>query len=316
MSKWVNKELFENFVNEKLSEKEAGSGNLRSAIVWTTPKAGTADKANVYEGRFLPDLDGCFGKKYYYHMFQVGDSFKFVFCPKSHDFEAFCPFCSITSKLYKGGDADKKLASQYKRKTKYVSNFFIVNDPRDTEQNDEEKKNGGKVKIYEYPEKVNAKIKEELRDAVNGLGYLIYEPDAEGYNFILKVKSTKPMENGKTFPDYSDSTFARRATALGSEKEIDAIMNSTHSINEYLKSLEQTDKQIYDLLKSEFLFDMIETEWNKYKKVSFKEDEKAVSLDPNDGKGDETPSAKNDEDDIDLNLDDIEIDLGEDDVPF
>ena len=63
-SKWINKNLFDNYVEEK-SKEASEKNNLirRSDFVWQSPQAGTSEKAKVYEGRFLPDQKGKFTKK-------------------------------------------------------------------------------------------------------------------------------------------------------------------------------------------------------------------------------------------------------------
>lgn len=266
MSKWIDKSLFENFVNEKESEKEKNtSGVRRMEKVWPTPEAGTEDKPKVYEGRFLPDVKGKFTKQYFYHMFKMGDKWQFVLCPKTHDFENYCPFCSAVNKLYTGSKADKEAAPQYKRKSKHVANWFIVNDPRDVSINDEEKKSTGKIKLYEFPDKVDSKLKTEILDKKEGLQASIFDPGPDGHNFILRVKQTKKDAKGNQYPDYSDSSFSRKSSPLGSDAEIRKIMESRYSIDDYIKELEMTPEEMEKILKNEMLWsESIEAEFNKY----------------------------------------------------
>jgi len=272
VSKWISKELFNDFQKEKKSEIEnqsTYSGVRRSDIIWETPVKGTQDKPKIYEGRFLPDTNGGFYKKYSYHMFQSGDKWVFIICPKTYNFDNYCPFCSATSKLYQGSAADKKMAYNYKRKEKFVSNFFLVNDPRDAEREVENRVNG-KVKLYEFPGKVEMKLKNEVTDTKEGYGYLIFDPGEEGHNFILKVLATKQDQNGNVWPDYSSSSFSRSSEALGTEAEIKRIMEERIDLDEYIKSLEKTDDEIVKALKAEMLWDLVKDEWNRYKNVAVK----------------------------------------------
>jgi len=271
MSKWISKDLFNEFQKEKKAEadKPTSYGMKRSDVIWETPQKGTAEKAKIYEGRFLPDKESGFYKKYSYHMFQSGEKWVFSLCPKTYDFENYCPFCSATSKLYQGSASDKKLAYNYKRKEKFVSNFFIINDPRDAER-DIEKKVNGTVRLYEFPGKVEMKLKNEVTDTKEGYGYLIFDPSAEGHNFILKVLATKQDQNGNIWPDYSSSSFSRSSEALGTDAEIEKIMNSRIDLNEYVKGLEKSDDEIVQVLKAEMLWDLIEDEWNRFKNIQAK----------------------------------------------
>jgi len=265
MSKWINKDLFNDFQKEKKVEADAPQqqfGLRRSDLVWETPQKGTSERPKVYEGRFVPDPKGNFYKKYSYHMFQSGEKWAFILCPKTEAFENYCPVCSVTSKLYQGSPADKRMAGSYKRKEKFVSNFFLVNDPRDPER-DEEKRVNGTVKLYEFPGKVEMKLKEEITDVKNGYGYKIFDPSEEGHNFILKVLATKKDQNGNVWPDYSSSTFSRNSDSIGTDSEIDTIMKSCTNLDDYVNNLAVTEERIEEVLKTEMVWDMVSSEWNK-----------------------------------------------------
>ena len=101
MSKWINKDLFDDFRKEKVEEKESSGSFRRSDMLWDTPQKGTVEQAKVYEGRFLQDPNGKFYKKYLYHMWQSGENWIFALCPKTEDFKNYCPLCSANAKLYK-----------------------------------------------------------------------------------------------------------------------------------------------------------------------------------------------------------------------
>jgi hypothetical protein len=266
MSKWINQDLFGQFQEQKRIEKETpqrSGGVRRSDFVWETPEKGTQTDAKVYTGRFLPDPKGVFYKQYYYHMFRSGEKWNFIICSKTDKFENFCPFCSATQKLYMGTATDKKMANNYKRKKKFVGNFFLVDDPRDADR-EEEKKVNGKVKLYEFPNKVEMKLKEEITDQENGLGASIFDPSEGGYNFILKILATRASLDGMSWPDYTNSTFSRRPTAIGTDAEIEEIMQSCVDINEYVNSLKKTDEDMLKIIKDEMLYDLIKDEYKRY----------------------------------------------------
>ena len=279
-SKWINKSLFSEYVREKEEEKAnvPQYENNRSALVWKNPDKGSSDTPNIYEGRLLPDPKGKFTRKYYYHMFKSGENWLFSLCPKTFDFSAWCPFCSITQKLYKGSASDKSMASNYKRKQKHITNFYVINDPRDEKISDDDQKSSNKVKLYEFPDKLESKITQETLDtAHDGAGDAIFDP-VDGYNFIIKVKSTKASADGKIFPDYSDSVFARKATSLGDDEKVKAIMESTISLDDYLQGQIKSDMDIMSMLKSEMLWEMVEDEWKRYKGNVGVEEEKSQTF--------------------------------------
>jgi len=266
MSKWINKNLFESYAVEKEKETtEKTSSMKRSDFVWTSPQAGTSEKAKIYEGRFLPDKKGKFTKKYYYHMWKSGDKWIFYLCPKTHGLGEFCPICSIVSNLYAGTTEDKSLAFRMKRKERHVGNFYVVDDPRDKEIEEKSKKASGKVKLYEFPSKLESKVKNEILDKKEGLGLAIFDPGEDGHDLIIKIKSTKPDAKGNTYPDYSDSIFSRKSSALAEDDSgIKKIIEETRSIDEYINSMEMSKDDTIKMLKNELLWDMIEIEWNKH----------------------------------------------------
>jgi hypothetical protein len=300
-SKWINKDLFNKFVNEKKNEKETNttSSKRRSELAWRNPERGTVDKAKVYVGRFIPDPKGQFYKKYFYHMFRTGEQWSFFLCPKTHHFENYCPWCSVASKLYTGTKADKAMANEFKRKEKFVSNWFVIDDPRDAETSDESAKVNGKVRMYEFPGKVEVKLKEQVTDTKNGLGDLIFDPSDSGFDFVLKITSTKKDERGKEWPDYNLSEFSRKPHAIAnSEKAIDAIMGDTIDLDEYIGSMERDDEDVISALKQHMVWELVESEWKKAKKIVDKVSEKVDEEDiPDFG------SKKADEDELPFDVD-------------
>lgn len=268
MSKWINNDLFGQFQKQKKEEKEKQSTSQgfqsRSEFIWETPERGTDTQPKIYTIRFIPDQTGMFYKEYSYHMFKSGDKWMFSICPKTEGFDKFCPICAVTSRLYTGTAADKVMASSYKRKKKFVGNIYIVDDIRDAERQEVSEKCNGKVKLYEFPQKVEAKLKEEITDTKHGLGPCVFDPGPEGYNFLLKVGSTKKDGAGKEWPDYANSTFERRPQSLGTDEEIDKIMKSCININDYITSLKKSDEELIKIVKDEMLFDLIKDDVVQY----------------------------------------------------
>lgn len=303
MSKWIDKKLFDKYVENKEKEQENSNKSFlrKSETVWQNPVAGSATQPEVYEGRFLPDSENKFTAKYFYHMWKSGDKWHYVFCQKTWDFNNYCPVCALTNKLYMGTSKDKSIAGNMKRKVRHVSNFYIVSDPRDSKISEPEKKATGKNKIYEFPDKVDAKIKLQLLDKNEGLGADIFDPGEDGHNFILRIKSTKPDANGKSYPDYSDSDFSRKSSAIGTDKQIKDIMENRYNLNEYIKGLETSKEQIVEILKADMLYDLVKDEWVK-----------AVPEDKTSVKTEDEPKVKKDEPKKDEPTD-VPDSIGEDD---
>jgi len=268
-SKWMKKKesLFAKFKEEKRLDETKTGGIQRLDMVWKTPEKGTADKVKTYQVRFLTDKNDNFYKSYHYHMFKdKAGKWQFIFCKKSYGMEQDCPICSVVQKLYQGSDTDKKSAFMYKRKNKHCGNVYIVKDVRDADVEYDNDKNAGKVKIYEFPDKLEQMVKSEMIDDEYGAGMGVFDPGEDGVDFILKVGATKPVSEGynkgKTFPDYSTSKFSNKSMAIGSDDEIDGIMEKTFDLDEYLKNMERSTSDILEILKKEFLFELIENDYS------------------------------------------------------
>lgn len=276
MSKWINKDLFNDFREEKKKEEDNQTffGESLREKIFKIDK-GTDTKPKIYEGRFLQDKNGKFYVKYYYHYVELEDGRKiYTTCPKTHGMDNYCPECSVVSLLYKGNKVDQSKASKLVRKIRYAGNFYIVDDPRDHEVEDENEKNNGKVKILEFPGKVEALVKATIVDKKNGLGERIFDPGKDGHNFVLKVASTKPDPQKRVWPDYSTSIFSRDPSPLGTDKEIEKIMSQTYDLSEYLtKDKSVNFDNMKTVLEEHMVFSMIEDEWKKFIDPELRTDE-------------------------------------------
>jgi len=263
MSKWLKKDSYEMFANEKTKEAEQEQEVGGFYNKWKNPKMGTVDKAKEYKVRLLPDIENGFYKKYMYHGFKSGETFKYFLCEKTHGMDKFCPWCEATKMLYQGNESDKRKAGEYKRKERYVSNVYIVEDPRDAEIKDDKYKVTGKVRLYEFPATVESKIKNEITDTEQGYGMAIFDPE-DGYDFILKIKAKPQDKNGKVWPDYGDTMFSRRSSPLAdTEEEIEKIMSERYNLDEYIKSLKLSVDEHEKLLKTEMMWDDVGHQFEK-----------------------------------------------------
>jgi hypothetical protein len=249
---------------------------------------GTQDKAKVYRGRLLPDKQGQFYKKYYYHFFKSGEKASYVKCNKTDNFDNYCPWCHANQILWKGNSNDQKKAALYKRNERFCSNFFIIEDPRDSDTASEYKVNG-KVRLYEFPATIESKIVNELTNEQEGYGSAIFDPE-DGYDLQVRIKAKKPDAKGKVWPDYSDTMFSRSKSSIAeTEAEIKEIMNTVYDLNEYINSI-NVDWEVQEkLLKQELLWDDVKDTFMKnVPGYSSSEEEKEVDT-KSDVKEDDNP---------------------------
>ena len=262
MSKWVNNEKFEDFKNQKKGESDEKPNTGGFYLKWENPKMGTQEQPKTYKVRLLPDKNQDFYKRYYYHFFQSDDKTYYIKCPKTDNFENFCPYCYANQLLFKGNKEDQKRAYRYKRNERFVGNVFIVEDPRDVDK-ESDKKVSGTVKLYEFPATVESKIKNELVNEEEGFGPAIFDPE-KGHDLQIKVLAKKPDANGKIWPDYSLTQFSRKTSSIAdSDEEIKKIMESVYDLSEYLKSMEKTWEDHEKILKQELIWDDVEEVFRK-----------------------------------------------------
>ena len=203
-------------------------------------------------------------------MFQSGESWFFIMCPKTSDFDAYCPWCALTQTLYSGNENDKKRAYQYKRKDKFVGNIYVVKDPRDVDEQDDDKKFSGKTFLYEFPATIEQLIKKEVTDIDNGWGFKIFDPE-DGHNLIINIGAKKPDKNGKVWPDYSLTTFSKRPSAICDD--VDAAMETTQGIVEYFENSYKTNEEHAEILKSEMVFDDVKETFMRFMPVGGKDED-------------------------------------------
>lgn len=299
MSKWVNTEKFEQFKEERSNDNTEKKSEVTFARKWINPVMGSLGKPKEYHIRLLPDTKGNFYKKFHYHMFQSGESWKFILCPKTHNFDNYCPWCQLTQLLYQGSDADKARAQAYKRKDKFVGNIFVVKDPRDVDQQDSDKHFTGKTFLYEFPATIEQLIKKEITDTENGWGYKIFDPE-NGHNLIVSIGAKKPDKAGKVWPDYSLTTFAKKPSSIGDD--VDGIMETTQDIMEYVEASMKSPEEHAEILKAELVYDDVKDQFERH---MLKGTKATASTPTNDSKPSK-PSSKQEQKEEESGDDDID----------
>lgn len=109
--------------------------------------------------------------------------------------------CPI-SEVWRKGFQNKLNTSGIRRREQWMVNVYVVDDPSHPENN-------GTVKIFRYGKQIDKIIQQALQgDLSDELGKSIFDLSSNGYDFIVRC------EKQQEFPNYSNSSFARRASAL------------------------------------------------------------------------------------------------------
>ena len=151
------------------------------------------------------------------------------------------PLGKYNSELWESGiEANKEQARKQKRRLHYVSNIYVVSDPKNPE-------NEGKVFLFKYGKKIFDKLTKmmnpdlESEESVNP--FCLWN----GANFKLK------MTRQSGFPNYDESTFLAPGPLTKDDAELEAIWKSEHSLAEIIdakqfKTYDQLKARLNDVL--------------------------------------------------------------------
>jgi hypothetical protein len=150
------------------------------------------------------------------------------------------PVSEYNSMLWKSSSDDnspeRKQAREQKRRLHYVSNIYVVSDPKNPQ-------NEGKVFLFKYGKKIFDKLTKmmnpdlESEEAINP--YCLWS----GANFKLK------MTRQSGFPNYDESTFLAPGPLTKDEAEMEQIWKSEYSL---LEIIDPKQFKSYDELKRRF----------------------------------------------------------------
>jgi hypothetical protein len=152
------------------------------------------------------------------------------------------PVSEYNSELWNSGiEANKEVARKQKRRLTYVSNVYIVEDPKHPENN-------GKVFLYRYGKKIFDKLNDlmnpqfEDETPVNPFDFW------EGANFRLKIREVEG------YPNYDKSEFDSPSALFdGTEEKLEEIYKQLHSLKalhdtKNFKSYEELEARLHKAL--------------------------------------------------------------------
>lgn len=123
--------------------------------------------------------------------------------------------------------AERKQARAQKRRTRYISNILVVNDPANPANN-------GKTFLFSYGKKIYDKINGLMFPKIPGTPRLNPFDPVNGANFNLI------MEQVSGFPNYDQSRFDVPAPI--DPANVDAICSAAYSLNDFLAPSEFESK--------------------------------------------------------------------------
>lgn len=195
--------------------------------------------------RFLPPapnenkpkgVDDDFYVRLYTHAFQGKGGWYIENSRTSLGKDEVDPVGEYNSSLWNAGVEDlKEQARKQKRKTVFISNILVIEDPAHPENN-------GKVFLYKYGKKIFEKILDKMEPQFPGEEKVNVFDFWKGANFRLKIREVEK------FPNYDKSEFdAPSALFGGDDAKIEALWYKQHPLSPLL---EESNFKPYKELKA------------------------------------------------------------------
>ena len=137
-----------------------------------------------------------------------------------------CPVCEHNSTLWNSGIEDnKKVASSQKRRLSYVSNIYMIDDPKRPENN-------GKVFLFRYGAKIFEKLETamipEFPDEVPFIPFDLWS----GANFKLKIRKVEGYQN------YDKSDFESVAPLFKDDDKMEEVWSRSYPLQDIVADKE------------------------------------------------------------------------------
>jgi len=120
-----------------------------------------------------------------------------------------------------GIEANKEIVRKRKRKQQYISNIYVISDPKNPQ-------NEGKVMLFKYGKKIFEKIQESMKPVFEGDTAIDPFDFWQGANFRLKIKKVEG------YPNYDNSSFeAQTALFDGNDEKLEKVWDSLYTLGEF-----------------------------------------------------------------------------------
>ena len=145
------------------------------------------------------------------------------------------PVSEYNTQLWNTGiEANKEIARKQKRRLHYVSNIYVVSDPKNPD-------NEGKVFLYKYGKKIFEQLKEAISPAFEDEAAINpFDLRGEGANFKIKIRKVDGYWN------YDKSEFESVSQIAVDDEKIKAIWKQQHALKPFV---DPSNFKTYDELK-------------------------------------------------------------------
>jgi hypothetical protein len=156
------------------------------------------------------------------------------------------PVSKLNSQLWNSGnERDKATASIQKRKLTYISNIYVVKDPKHPE-------NEGKVFLFRYGQSIFDMIKNALKPEFEDME--MFDPFDPFTGAPLRLRFRNKSGKGpNSYRTYEDSAWGERGPVVKDEDDLETIWKSQHLLAplvapDQFKSYEELEARLRDVL--------------------------------------------------------------------
>ncbi len=144
------------------------------------------------------------------------------------------PVSEYNTSLWNSGvEANKEIARKQKRRLNYMSNIYVVSDPKNPQ-------NEGKVFLYKFGKKIFDKVNDLMNPEFEDENPVNPFDLWEGANFKLKIRKVEGFQN------YDKSEFEKTSQLLETDQELEKVWKSQYPLNEFTS---EENFKTYDELK-------------------------------------------------------------------
>jgi hypothetical protein len=137
----------------------------------------------------------------------------------------------------------RKQVREQKRRLHYISNIYVVSDPKNPE-------NEGKVFLFKYGKKIFDKITMLMNPEFEGDQPVNPFDFWNGANFKIRIRTVDG------YPNYDQSVFDNPKPLLSNDEELERVWNKQHSLKEFIdaksfKSYDELKRRLDEVLGEE-----------------------------------------------------------------
>lgn len=227
MKPTFNTNMFESIKSALENAKSKSGGSKFKEIL-------KLDAPATYVVRLLPNIKN--PKEtflhYYHHGWNSIETGQYVNVVSPSTWGERCPVSELYFKVLRDGTDEEKARAKanISRKENWLVNVYVVNDPKNPENN-------GTVKVLRYGRQLNKIIEAAISgDDASEFGSRIFDLGPEGCNLRIKAELVSDNPKAPKYPTYTASKFLSPSPIEGlDEDKITEIYNSIHDLNSFVE---------------------------------------------------------------------------------